>query len=147
MNIIETNWKWNGRLAMRNSTDYIVLHHAEASKCTVEQIDDWHKNRGFIGIGYHYFVRKDGSVYRCRPKWALGAHVQGKNAISIGICAEGAYMREIMPDKQKHAIAELIAELKKIYLEAKIVGHGEIGSSDCPGKNFPLAELKNMRRF
>lgn len=143
MKIIETDWSWKTALSKRTRTDYIVLHHAEASECTAEQIDSWHKGNGWSGIGYHFFVRKDGSVYRGRPLDSMGAHVQGMNSCSVGICAEGAYSREYMPDIQKRAIAELIDYLKtNYYPDSIVVGHREVGSSDCPGKNYPLEELK-----
>ena len=148
MNIIKTDWKWNGALSKRSSTEYIVLHHAEASKCSAQQVDEWHKNNGWSGIGYHFFVRKNGSIYEGRPLWALGAHVQGMNHCSIGICAEGAYTHETMPQAQKIAIAQLIDYLKSNYYpDATIVGHREIGDSDCPGKNYPLNELKNYKNL
>lgn len=146
MNIIETEWNWNGGLSRRSETKYIALHHAEASKCTAKQIDEWHKSNGWSGIGYHFFVRKDGTIYRGRPLWASGAHVQGMNNCSIGICAEGSYMKETMPEEQKTAIAELLDYIKtNYYPNAKIVGHREIGESDCPGTNYPLEELKNYK--
>lgn len=148
MNIIKTNIKWNSALSKRSSTDYIVLHHAEASKCTVEDVDRWHKNNGWSGIGYHFFVRKDGTIYEGRPLDTMGAHVSGKNNCSIGICAEGRYTAETMPDLQKKAICELIVYLKGKYPNAKLVGHGEIGDSDCPGGNFPLADIKtNYKKY
>ena len=145
MNIIKTDWKWNGTLSKRAATEYIVLHHAEAVSCTARQVDEWHNSHGWAGIGYHFFVRKDGSIYEGRPLWALGAHVQGKNNISIGICAEGDYHNhdKIMPQAQKSAIKQLIAYLKGLYPNAAIVGHGEIGESNCPGRYYPLAEMKN----
>ena len=146
MEVIDTIWSWKGNLSRRQKTDYIVLHHAEASKCSAKQIDEWHKANGWIGIGYHYFVKKDGSIYRGRPMWSVGAHVLGRNDCSLGICAEGSYMTETMPDAQKKSIAELLDYLKKHYYpEAKIVGHREIGDSNCPGKNYPLDELKNYK--
>lgn len=145
MNIIKTEWKWNGSLSRRGATDYIALHHAEAVSCTAAQVDQWHKANGWVGIGYHFFVRKDGSVYEGRPLWALGAHVQGKNNVSVGICAEGDYHNKdkVMPSVQKKAIKEVIAYLKGIYPRAEIVGHGEIGASNCPGRYYPLSEMKN----
>lgn len=144
MDIIETNWNWKKPLGTRASTEYIALHHAAAVKCSAADVDRWHKENGWSGIGYHYFVRKDGSIYRGRPRSALGAQVQGKNNISLGICAEGDYDREqTMPAAQKSAIKALLRELKRIYPSAEIVGHGEIGESDCPGKYYPLAEMKN----
>ena len=67
MKINEVTYKWNGALTKRRSTTRIILHHAAASKCTAQQIHSWHLANGWVGIGYHFFVRKDGSVYRGRP--------------------------------------------------------------------------------
>lgn len=146
INIIKPDLNFTGDFSSRARTDYITLHHAEWSKCSVYDVHAVHKQNGWIGIGYHFFVRKDGTIYSGRPIWALGAHVQGKNNCSIGICAEGAYMTETMPSAQKKAIAELIDYIKtNYYPNAKIVGHREIGSSDCPGSKFPLEELKNYK--
>lgn len=147
MEIIETDWNWKNPLGTRASTKYIALHHAASVKCTAADIDRWHKEQGWAGIGYHYFVRKDGRIYRGRPRSALGAQVQGKNNISLGICAEGNYDTErTMPAAQRSAIKALLRELKLIYPSAEIVGHGEIGQSDCPGKYYPLAEMKNSNK-
>lgn len=144
INIIDTDWKWNGGLSNRANTQYIALHHAAAKTCTAKQVDDWHKNNGWSGIGYHFFVRKDGSIYRGRPLFKMGAHVSGMNSCSVGICAEGDYDKEkIMPDAQKESIKLLLQNLKEIYPSAKIVGHREIGASDCPGRYYPLDELKH----
>ena len=148
MNIIETSWNWNGTLSTRAYTDYIALHHAECSVCSAADVHSWHKNNGWCGIGYHFFVRKNGEIYRGRPLNTVGSHVLGMNNRSIGICAEGAYMKETMPYAQKLAIAQLLDYLKtNYYPNAKIVGHREIGDSDCPGKNFPLEELKNYKNI
>lgn len=144
MNIIETNWNWTSGLSNRICTEYIVLHHAAAVMCTAAQVDQWHKSNGWSGIGYHYFIRKDGSIYRGRPEWALGAHVQGMNNCSLGICAEGNYdIEQTMPNTQYNAILALIADIHTRYPSAKVVGHKEIGSSDCPGRYYPLENLKN----
>ena len=144
MNIIETSWNWKGSLSNRSSTKYIALHHAAAVTCGASDVDSWHKANGWCGIGYHFFVRKDGSVYRGRPLNSVGAHVSGMNSCSIGICAEGNYDTEkTMPTAQKTAIAELLDYLKtNYYPNAVIVGHREIGASDCPGTYYPLDELK-----
>ena len=149
MNIIETEWNWKSGLSRRAKTQYIALHHSDAVRCTAQDIDRWHKNNGWSGIGYHFFVAKDGTIYRGRPLWAMGAHVAYKNDVSIGICAEGDYSKEqTMPEAQKFAIAELLDYLKTYhYPNAKIVGHGEIGASACPGQYYPLVELKNYKKI
>ena len=142
MQIIETNFKWNGSLSYTNKPKKIVLHHAEALICTVQQIHSWHLGKGWTGIGYHFFVRKDGTIYRGRPENAIGAHVSGANTNTLGICAEGSYMTEIMPTAQLNAIKWLIQYLDNKYGQLPIYGHREVGSSNCPGTNYPLAELK-----
>lgn len=144
MNIIDTNWKWKGGLSVRPHTRYIMLHHAAAIICTAQQIDNWHKGNGWSGIGYHYFVRKDGTIYRGRPEWATGAHAEGKNSESIGVCVEGNYDVETnMPTLQKYALKEILSHLKSKYPTAGIKGHKEVGATGCPGKYYPLQEMKD----
>lgn len=144
MNIIETDWHWAGGLSNRASTEYIALHHAAAVTCTAAQVDQWHKDNDWSGIGYHYFVRKDGTIYRGRPENKMGAHVSGMNNCSLGICAEGNYdIETTMPTAQYNAIVELIADIKTRYPNAKVVGHRDIGSSDCPGRYYPLDRIKD----
>lgn len=148
MQIIDEKYNWNGGFTSRSKTDYIVLHHAEAVKCTAQDVHSWHRANGWTGIGYHFFVRKDGTIYRGRPLDVVGAHVQGMNSCSIGICAEGDYhaKEKTMPQAQKKSIIELCQYLKKNYYpNAKIVGHREIGDSNCPGRYYPLDEIKNMK--
>ena len=67
MNIIEKTYNWNGKLSTRSKTSRTILHHAESSSCTADDIHQWHLDRGWSGIGYHFFVRKDGSVYQLMP--------------------------------------------------------------------------------
>ena len=143
MKIIETKWAWKSGLSTRPKTSYIVLHHAAAVTCTVQQVDDWHKGNGWTGIGYHYFIRKDGSIYRGRPEWAVGAHASGKNNESIGVCVEGNYsVEKTMPQAQKNALKELLTDIKGRYPNAGIKGHKEVGATGCPGDYYPLEEMK-----
>lgn len=142
MNIIQLNLQFKGNLSYSNRPDTIVLHHAEASYCTIYDIHQWHLSNGWAGCGYHYLVRKDGSIYTGRPENAIGAHCPSMNSHSIGICAEGEYMRETMPQIQKQAIIELVAYIKNKYNISRIGGHKEFYSTDCPGTNYPLNEIK-----
>jgi len=141
VNVIDVGLKFREVLQPRGRTDYIVLHHAEASQATVQDIHQWHLENGWAGIGYHYYVRKDGSIYRGRPRDTIGAHVQGYNYNSLGICAEGDYMKEIMPEPQKQSIIALLQELRQIYPNAKIVGHRDLMATSCPGINYPFQEI------
>lgn len=141
MNIIEKTYKWDGSLSKRKVTKRIVLHHAEASRCTADQIHEWHLKRGWCGIGYHFFVTKDGIIYRGRPEDVIGSHAKGANADSIGICAEGKYMTETMPNAQKEVLIELVAYLKEKYNIELVQRHKDVTATDCPGTNYPFDEI------
>lgn len=137
MQIIDAHLSFGG-LSRRGSTSRIILHHAEASSCTPQQIHQWHKANGWSGAGYHFLVRKDGTVYSLRPEWALGAHAAGSNYDSLGVCFEGAFMRETMGQTQIDAGRELVAYLKAKYGISKVQAHRDVCPTDCPGANFPF---------
>lgn len=143
LNIIEKTYSLNGKLSIRSKTERIILHHAESSSCTVEDIDNWHKKNGWTCIGYHFFVKKDGTIYRGRQENSVGAHARGANSNSIGICFEGRYETEQMPNAQVEAGKELVAYLKNKYNISKVQKHSDVCSTSCPGKNFRFNEIAN----
>lgn len=145
MNIIDTHLTYTQPFTKRSKpTLYIVLHHAEASQCTVDDIHAWHLANGWSGFGYHFFVHKDGTVYSGRPIDALGAHCSGFNDVSIGICAEGAYMTESMPDVQRDAIVALNKYIINLYPNIQIKKHKELViTTQCPGDNYPFDYIKS----
>ena len=138
MQIIEKTYDWAQALTPRTKTDMIVLHHAAATSCSADDIHRWHLHNGWAGIGYHFFVRKDGSVYRGRPEGAVGAHAAPNNWHSIGICFEGNFETDTMPPAQRKAGRELVQYLVDKYGITKIVGHRDLDATACPGKNFPF---------
>lgn len=142
MNIIETNLEFRN-LEKRKLTRRVILHHAEASNCTAEDIHRWHLNRGWSGAGYHFLVRKDGTTYRLRPEDCVGAHAYGSNYDSIGICAEGKYNEEEMAEAQKQAIIELVRYLENKYNMNTIQKHKDVCATSCPGNNYPFTEIVN----
>lgn len=138
MDIKETNLAFRGSMANRSATNRIILHHAEATSCTPEQIHQWHLANGWSGAGYHFLVRKSGEVFRLRPEGKVGAHASGANSDSIGICFEGRYQSETMPQAQIDAGRELVSYLKGKYGISKVLRHKDVCSTDCPGANFPF---------
>ncbi|MDR1565164.1 MAG: N-acetylmuramoyl-L-alanine amidase [Oscillospiraceae bacterium] len=119
----------------------VVLHHAAATSCTVEDIHKWHLQNGWSGFGYHFFVRKSGEIWEGRPLDKVGAHCKNNNTGSVGICFEGNFENENMQEAQIKAGGELLA-----YLNGKLAGltiklHKELNATDCPGKNFPLSSI------
>lgn len=147
MQINEVNYNWNGTLTKRVKTEMIVLHHAAAKSCTPQEVHNWHLGRGWSGIGYNFFVRKDGQIYRGRPENVVGAHATNYNSKSIGICFEGDYTKETMPKAQLKAGKELVAYLKDKYKITKVKGHRDLMATSCPGKNFPFDEIANTNRI
>ena len=145
MNIIDAGLSF--RAMSSNNPQSIVIHHigGEGEWCTVENIHNMHKNEnGWAGIGYHYYIRLDGSIFKGRPDSCQGAHVAEFNHNSLGVAFEGNYdERSEMPQAQYNSWCELKEYLFKKYGNMPIYGHREVGSSDCPGKFFPLEKVKN----
>ena len=140
MKINDVNYKWNGTLTGRNFTKYIILHH-RAGNGDAESIHNLHLSNGWTGIGYHFYVRKDGCVYRGRPVETVGAHCQGQNNHSVGICFEGNFENEKMSAVQIKSGRELITYLKTKFPDAVVKGHKDFDGTACPGKNFPFDEM------
>lgn len=150
MNIIDENLSF-GAMNWNNHPAIIIVHHLEAEgpNWTVEAIHAMHKNEnGWAGIGYHYYIRLDGSVYKGRPDVAIGSHCLGANTNSLGVSFEGNYdTRTVMPDVQYNAWCDLKAYLCNKYGNMPVFGHREKGSSECPGANFPLDKVKTAGQY
>ncbi len=145
MKIIETNLQFK-EMSTRKSTERIILHHADAKSCSAEDIHRWHLNNGWSGAGYHFLVRRDGKIYRLRPEDKVGAHAYGANYNSLGICFEGNYMEEDMPEAQKEAGKELVAYLKDKYGITTLQRHKDVCATSCPGDKFPFEEIANAEK-
>ena len=118
----------------------IVLHHA-AIDADVVAIHNYHRNvNGWAGIGYHYYVTKDGVIWYGRPEQWLGAHTTGFND-RIGICAEGNFEEESMSAAQQKAIVQLIAYLQGKYGKLPITRHRDHYATACPGEKYPFEAI------
>ena len=145
MQIIETDLQFKD-MSTRKVTERIILHHAYAKKCSAEDIHRWHLNNGWSGAGYHFLVRKDGKIYRLRPEDKVGAHAYGSNYNSLGICFEGNFMEEDMPEAQKQSGKELVAYLKDKYNIKVVQAHRDVCATSCPGDKFPFEEIANSEK-
>ncbi|MGL4990781.1 MAG: N-acetylmuramoyl-L-alanine amidase [Sarcina sp.] len=145
--IIDSNLKWNDTLDLSNNPKSIILHHIAASRpgqtIPVTDVHQWHLANGWAGIGYHFYITKDGKIYRGRPENAIGAHAKGSNIDSLGIAVEGEYQKENMPIAQRNAVEKLAGYLRGKYNVENIKGHGEVMATSCPGKNYPLNSIRN----
>ena len=122
----------------------LLVIHCSAVKpdqtSSAAQIDTWHRrDRHYkFGIGYHYVVRRDGSIEPGRPEWMVGAHCKNHNAHSLGICYEGGLDARGQPAdtrtlEQKLAMVQLLEMLHRRYPKALIVGHHDLNPHKaCP---------------
>lgn len=142
VDIAEKTFDFVNDLQKRNRTDLIVIHHTGGSDidASAEQIHEWHLNKGWSGIGYHYVIRKDGTIERGRPEWAVGSHAYGENSHSLGIHLSGDFDQASPTAAQVEKCAMLTAYLCQKYDipidRGHVVGHGELMSTDCPGANL-----------
>jgi len=147
MLILDAALVFSDQRRRRTTTRVIVLHHTgESVLQSVETIHDYYLHRvdkngaTYIGIAYHYYIRKDGSIWRGREEWAIGGHAGViANPISIAICFEGDYEHEaVMPSAQLESGSALIADIKSRNGGLTVKRHLDYCNTDCPGKNFPF---------
>jgi hypothetical protein len=138
MEVEEVKLKFGDMIPRSKVLEYIVIHHtASTAKETVEQIHNFHiNNNGWAGIGYHFYIRKDGTIYKGRDEKYAGAHCVDYNSISLGICLEGNFEIEQPTDNQLKSLTELLQYLKNKYGNVQVVGHRDLNATACPGKNL-----------
>lgn len=118
----------------------IILHCSatpEGRHVTTETIKQWHLERGFSDIGYHFVVYIDGTIVPGRPVERSGAHVKGMNANSIGVCYVGGVdhnlkAKDTRTQKQLDSLERLITDLFEQYPDATLHGHNEFSTKECP---------------
>ena len=122
----------------------LIVVHCSAVRpdqtSSVAQIDRYHReDRHYkFGVGYHYVIRRDGTIEPGRPEWMIGAHCLNHNRYSIGICYEGGLDARGQPEdtrtlEQKLAMLHLLEVLHRRYPKALIVGHRDLSHDrDCP---------------
>ena len=134
----------------------LIVIHCSAVKpdqmSSVAQIDTWHHDRGYkFGVGYHYVIRRDGSIEAGRPEWMVGAHCVNHNKYSIGVCYEGGLDARGQPADtrtaaQKATLRQLLTDLHRRYPRASIVGHHDLNpQKDCPCIKDVAREYKDLQ--
>lgn len=111
----------------------LVIHCTateEGVPVTIQDITDWHKDRGFKTIGYHFVVQPDGFIDKGRDIRIIGAHAKGYNKDSIGIAYVGGYKdgnpTDTRTEKQKYALKGLVIGLEATFGKCEVVGHRDL---------------------
>jgi N-acetylmuramoyl-L-alanine amidase len=120
-----------------------IAVHCSASPPSVyvdrDVIDRWHRARGFLSIGYHFVIKRDGTVQAGRAVDQIGAHVEGHNHESVGVCLAGGVdekgksVNNFTPE-QMNALRALVAGLSTKFPDATVQGHRDFPNvaKDCP---------------
>lgn len=135
---------------------YLVLHCSStraSQKVTVEDIDRWHRAKGWNQCGYHWVVLQDGTIQAGRPENMAGAHVKYYNQHAIGVCYIGGVdehgnYTDTRTEAQKTALWHLLRDLKVSYPQARIVGHRDFPNvhklCPCLDAQKEYAELNDL---
>ena len=150
MEIKKNNLKWKGKLTplLVSKVKRIILHHTAHPTWTITETHNYHvTGNGWIGIGYNFFIEKDGTIIEGRG-FNIGAGATGYNKDSLHICFAGNFEIENPTKEQIKSGKWLVSYLLSLCPnDTKVMGHKDVGSTACPGKNFPLQEFKEMKRM
>lgn len=142
------NWSWNRQFS---EVEYLVIHHTvTAHDATPDDIALLHKARGWGGIGYHFLIAKDGTVYYVGDIGTARANVLDMNEKVVGISMIGDFTQYLPTDEQIISCHKLCAYLLESGLFPncktwdKVVGHKELQATSCPGSSWDKTQSGDM---
>lgn len=146
---------WTGGIKIDDTARTIneVIFHCTATPegrwFDRKDVNAWHKQRGWAMIGYHYLILLDGTIQVGRPIGMVGAHCEGHNTGTIGICyvggltADGKRPKDTRTAAQIAATEWLVKALKKKFkIRSRVKGHNEYNHGKaCPSFNVATDAL------
>lgn len=118
----------------------IIVHCSDSPHGRDDGASDihlWHTQRGWSGIGYHAVIKEDGTIEQGRPDYWQGAHANGHNKDTLGVCLIGRGEVDFSDKQYLSLTLWLVEKMEKYSLTIDdIIGHNEVSSKTCP--NFPL---------
>ena len=136
---------------------FIIVHHSATSAGDAAKFDRDHRDRGWDGLGYHFVIGNgtmsgDGEI-EIGPRWAQqkhGAHTKVRghpeyNELGVGICLVGNFNETRPSQAQRQSLVALVRGLMQRYHipKSRVLGHGMLAPTDCPGKQFDYQDLFN----
>lgn len=125
----------------------IIWHHSadQTDKNQFNKINEYHRQRGFpisrLGyyVGYHYLVEPNGDIIKAREETEIGAHDQGENVNSLGICLAGNFSLRYPSEAQVASAALLIKQIRTRWPipVTRIEPHRWDDDTECPGTLLP----------
>lgn len=117
-----------------------IIVHCSATKegqdWHAKDIDKWHRDKGYDGIGYHFVIDLDGKIEQGRVLSRVGAHCLRHNQFSIGICYVGGLNKkgvaaDTRTPAQKKSLRSLVDRLVSQY-HCPVWGHKKFAAKACP---------------
>lgn len=138
-------------MSKRIQTTKIILHCSatrEGHDIKASTIKQWHKQRGFNDIGYHYIIDLDGKIETGRNESLVGAHCTGQNSVSIGICYIGGCDKNMNPKdtrthEQKKSLLDIVNKMMTKYNIPlnQVYCHNQFSNKACP--SFSINTFRN----
>lgn len=132
----------------------IIIHCSDSEWGDVEVIDEWHKERGWSGIGYHFVILNgiveyggpyrpdlDGKLEIGRSIEKTGAHCLGHNDRSIGVCLIGDHRFSMRQFRSAASLVGLMMTSHGVSLD-RVYGHYQFSDKTCP--NFLIEDFKRF---
>lgn len=133
--------------------DKLYIHHSESpDTTTINDIRRWHvQENKWSDIGYHYVLTPNGTLEQGRPVDKVGAHVQGDNLTSIGLCVIGNFDYHKPSETQMEALKWFVPQLCQEFgiKRENVLGHRDgpqpANNKTCPGK-FLYEKIDEIRK-
>lgn len=123
----------------------VVIHHSGGASGSPEQFARQHvDDNDWPGIGYHFVVDKDGTIYQTNDLTTKSYHARDANGYALGVCCIGNFNFEYPTEAQLSSLTVLIPYLNTLLVKKlEIVGHGSApgNQTSCPGRNMDVAAL------
>lgn len=146
---------------MRKITE-VIIHcsatppdwmHGNTAAAKAKEIKRWHvQDNGWSDIGYHHLIDRDGQVVLGRPIERAGAHTQGHNSNSVGVCLIGAHgasaddrFDDHFTPAQREAMHRVVDSLQTRFGPLKVSGHNQYANKGCPGFRVAAEFAKPVR--
>ena len=125
----------------------LVVHCSDTEDSQNLRALDIHKMHlkfGWDGIGYHKIICRSGKIENGRPEYWIGAHVKGKNDVSLGVCLIG---KDQFTKEQFISLKKILSKWKLQFPKAKIIGHYNTGNTDKTCPNFDVISWSKQQHL
>ena len=125
-------------MLIEKDVSLLVVHCSDTANnenLSAIDIHKMHLGFGWDGIGYHKIINRSGKIENGRPEYCIGAHVKGKNDVSLGVCLIG---KDNFTKNQFASLKKILKQWTIKYPNAKIVGHKDIGNTKKTCPNFDV---------